>query len=403
MASASRIAPGTRRGSGLVEIDAPTDQYDFTHSAPSPDGKTVLFDVDPQGIMAINVLPLPFASTFHTRFTQFAHAPPCRPCIWVPINAVMSHRRFLAVPALAATTLFAPVTPPRVELFAPGVVSTRDYERDGTFSPDGKTLYFAKRTMWPYFSAICVTHLRNGKWSEPEVAPFSGRYADATPSFSPDGSRLYFASRRPIEGSQRSAYNVWMVSRNSATGVLSAPIHLPDVINAKEGAIAPIETRDGSLFFVSGALGHVVVAKKQGNSWSAPALAGDSSASGSIELSAYVDPDQRYMIVSVVGREDALHSAEGIYPRADLYVRTRKGDEWSSLRHLGAPINSSANELAPFVSPDGRYLYFTSERGSFTEHGSPMNYDQLEATLHAPGNGLGDIYRVELSATGIVR
>lgn len=42
-------------GSGLVEIGAPTDTYDFTHPAPSPDGKTVLYDVDQQGIMAINV------------------------------------------------------------------------------------------------------------------------------------------------------------------------------------------------------------------------------------------------------------------------------------------------------------------------------------------------------------
>ena len=42
-------------GSGLVELVAPTDSYDFTHPAPSPDGKTVLYDFDPQGIMAIDV------------------------------------------------------------------------------------------------------------------------------------------------------------------------------------------------------------------------------------------------------------------------------------------------------------------------------------------------------------
>jgi hypothetical protein len=42
-------------GSGLVELGTPTDSYDFTHPAPSPDGKTVLYDVDPQGIMALDV------------------------------------------------------------------------------------------------------------------------------------------------------------------------------------------------------------------------------------------------------------------------------------------------------------------------------------------------------------
>jgi len=42
-------------GSGLVELGDPTDSYDFTHPAPSPDGKTVLYDVDSHGIMAIDV------------------------------------------------------------------------------------------------------------------------------------------------------------------------------------------------------------------------------------------------------------------------------------------------------------------------------------------------------------
>ena len=97
----------------------------------------------------------------------------------------------------------------RAELFAPDVISTRDYERDGTFSPDGKTFYFTKRTIWPYFSAICVSHLRNGRWSAPEVAPFSGQYPDVTPFISADGSRLYFASRRPTERSIASTASGW--------------------------------------------------------------------------------------------------------------------------------------------------------------------------------------------------
>jgi hypothetical protein len=42
-------------GGGLVQVGAPANAYDFTHPAPSPDGKTVLYDVDPQGIMAIDV------------------------------------------------------------------------------------------------------------------------------------------------------------------------------------------------------------------------------------------------------------------------------------------------------------------------------------------------------------
>jgi WD40-like Beta Propeller Repeat len=42
-------------GTEVVELGTPTDTYDFTHPEPSPDGKTVLYDVDPQGIMALDV------------------------------------------------------------------------------------------------------------------------------------------------------------------------------------------------------------------------------------------------------------------------------------------------------------------------------------------------------------
>ena len=134
-----------------------------------------------------------------------------------------------------------------------------------------------------------------------------------------------------------------------------------------------------------------------------PVPAGDSSATGSIELGAYVDADQRYMIVSVLGRDDALHSAEGIYPRADLYVAcvwAMAGPrcDISMRRSTAAPTSSR-----PSSHPTKRYLYFTSERGSLTEHGTPLDYDALEATLHASGNGLGDIDRIELSSAGILR
>ena len=49
-------------------------------------------------------------------------------------------------------------------------------------------------------------------------------------------------------------------------------------------------------------------------------------------------------------------------------------------------------------TPDGRTLFFTSERGSFTEHDRPHDYDAFVHALHESGNGLGDIYSVPTSA-----
>ncbi len=303
--------------------------------------------------------------------------------------------------AVAAGLLAAAAPNPVPRLFALGVVSTRDYERDAALTPDGRTVYFTKRTMWSYFSAICVSHLKNGAWSEPEVAPFSGRYRDATPFVTPDGAHLYFASLRPVDGAPRRDYDLWVVDR--VPSGWSEPRHLDAPVNGPGNQLSPSLTRGGALYFVSDADGpHVMRSSPQGSGWLPPTMAGDSNQAGTAEVGAVVDPGERFLVVTVVGRADALHSAEGIYPRTDLYVRERQGDGWSALRHLAAPINSAADDGSPALSPDGKSLLFTSERGGLTEHGPSLTFGALEDLLHRPGNGLGDIYIVDLGALGLL-
>ncbi len=84
-------------------------------------------------------------------------------------------------------------------LFAPGTISTGDEEFSLTFTPDGKTVYFTKGDNRFKYFAILVSHLKNGRWTEPEVAPFSGRWRDIDPYISPDGTKLFFASTRPAK------------------------------------------------------------------------------------------------------------------------------------------------------------------------------------------------------------
>lgn len=307
--------------------------------------------------------------------------------------------RPLVVAALAIAALARP--PYAAEIFAPGIVSTRDYERDGTFSPDGQSFYFSKRTIWPYFSAICVSHRRGGTWTEPEVATFSGRYSDVTPFITADGARLYFASHRPIHGATPAGYAIWVMDR--VGNAWSEPRPLAETINGHGSVVGPVETRNGSLYFIRGDEPKVWVATRHGDGWSPAAQVDSATEPGGAEFAAYVDQDEKFMIVAVAGRPDALTTAEGVYARTDLYAREKTTAGWSPLRHLDAPINSAAEEGAPFVSPDGQYLYFMSERGGFTEHGSAFDYRRLERTLHTNGNGLGDIYRVDFRATGIKR
>src|SRR5262245_19635977 len=90
-----------------------------------------------------------------------------------------------------ATLLFtAPQAPSQAKppdtptLFGHGVISTGDMELNAAFTPDGRTLYFTKRTPKPQRWVIVESHLQNGRWSEPEVAPFSGQFNDFDPFIS---------------------------------------------------------------------------------------------------------------------------------------------------------------------------------------------------------------------------
>ncbi len=57
-----------------------------------------------------------------------------------------------------------------------------------------------------------------------------------------------------------------------------------------------------------------------------------------------------------MGRPDELGNG-------DLYISFRKQDGgWSKAENMGSIINSKEMELFASVSPDGKYLFFTSDR-----------------------------------------
>src|SRR4051794_31809929 len=83
------------------------------------------------------------------------------------------------------------------KLFAEGIINTDVDAYGPAFTPDGKTIYFVRRIKTTELEHIFVSRFVNGKWSEPQVAEFSGKYFDKEPFISPNGSQLFFASLRP--------------------------------------------------------------------------------------------------------------------------------------------------------------------------------------------------------------
>ncbi|MGZ4808271.1 MAG: TolB family protein, partial [Thermoanaerobaculia bacterium] len=95
-----------------------------------------------------------------------------------------------------------------IRMLGEGVISTSADEFAGAITPDGRTIYFDRSIPRSVLYVICVSHLVNGRWTAPEVAPFSGQYRDSDPVLSPDGKRLYFASDRIWPGQKEPNFDI---------------------------------------------------------------------------------------------------------------------------------------------------------------------------------------------------
>ena len=106
----------------------------------------------------------------------------------------------------------------------------------------------------------------------------------------------------------------------------------------------------------------------------------------------WIAPDEGYLIFSAARRADSV----GTY---DLYIAERRHGVWQRARPLARPINTPAWEFNPSVSPDGRWLYFSSTRAHSGALESRFDWPPNDEHIRNIGNGkLGDIYRVSMKA-----
>src|SRR5918995_6013518 len=127
--------------------------------------------------------------------------------------------RLLAVVTFAAgpAAVEAQASP---QVYEPGTFSTGAWDFFVALTPDQRTAYICRANGDFSYYTILETTLADGGWTEPRVAPFSGRWSDADPHLSPDGSRLFFISNRPVapgaDAEARDDYDIWYVERTAS-------------------------------------------------------------------------------------------------------------------------------------------------------------------------------------------
>lgn len=265
------------------------------------------------------------------------------------------------------TYLGQPAVGQQPEMFLPGVISGDGIELFFSLHPNLEEAYFTRVTRGR--SIIMVTYLEDAGWTEPVPVSFSSDFQDAGPFITQDGKRLYFWSNRPLTPTTplMSHHQIWTVEREG-TG-WGNPENLQMPIESMEGEWDVSVTADGTMYYMAnypslGGYGLYRAEEVNGIYQMPERVEVLSNERGMIELEAVVSPDEQFMIFYSVGREDNLTPDGRV---GDLYLSLRQpSGEWSAPQNLGAPINSEAEEATPALSPDGRFLFFASNRDART-------------------------------------
>jgi Tol biopolymer transport system component len=296
----------------------------------------------------------------------------------------------LVVTMIACTAAAAP------RRIGDGVISTSADEFGGAVTPDGKTIYFNRSIPRSYLYVICLSHLRDGKWSHPEVAPFSGTWRDSDPVLSPDGRRLYFASDRPWPGQKDPNFDIWVV--DLAGPQPDVPRRIEGPVNSKHNEYFASEASDGTLYVASDRPGGVGGAdvyrvKRVGDRYPVAEDLGEPvNKKDTATLDVLIAPDQSFLIMGTFGRTDG---------DSDLFLARQHDGVWDAPEAIAA-VNTEAREYSPRFSSDGRDLIFTSERGIETAKRSrQITYAELTAGASSVESGLGNIYSIPLSEIGL--
>jgi Tol biopolymer transport system component len=287
------------------------------------------------------------------------------------------------------------------ELYGAGLFSTGEWDFFMAFSPDQQFVLFCRANA--DFSAYDIYETRRdraGHWSAPVKPTFAARWSNADPHISPDGRTVFFISNRPGPGDSvpSTTYDIWTASRAPGGGWsephrLAAPISLPGV-----DEWSPSVAANGDLYFGSDRPGgsgglDLYVARWVNGAYQAPKNLGPLINTAGQEVEPWIAPDESYLIFSAKERADSTG-------RYDLYLSRRSGGAWQRPEPL-AKVNTRWQEFNQSVSPDGKWLYFSSTRPHKGPLGERFDWPRVETNVTGIGNGKGDIYRIPLRELGV--
>lgn len=242
-------------------------------------------------------------------------------------------------------------------------------EGPGSISSDGLELYF-----WDCyflrpggFGGFDIWVSKRSSVSEPwgeagNAGPLiNTEYDDAKPSISADGLTLYFFSNRP---GGYGGLDIWMSTRRTITENWNVPVNLGEPVNSEADESFPCISADNlELYFDSSRPGgygdmDIWVAKRSSanDSWGEPVNPGETINTPLYDSCPYLSPDGRLLF---------FHGYRAGGPSLlNMWVSTRKtiSDAWGPSTPLPVPPNSRYMDGIAVISADGSTFYCCSFR-----------------------------------------
>jgi hypothetical protein len=253
------------------------------------------------------------------------------------------------------------------EIFAPGIISTKEHDglctirRGGTYCIFDRGSSSEENPIYNYY----ITEMKDGRWTKPLLTHFNNRKSDDTISLLPDKNTLLFSSSQSPEGPGKSkkGYNLWIVK--SISSGLSNPRIFDTPLNSDYNDIFPSITDDGTIYFFSNrdvpfTNEDIYRTKLVNGKYTEVERLGSPINTENDEIDPFIASDESYLIYC----SDKLAGFGGY----DLYItfRNPKGF-WSEPINMGEGINSSGFDWIPFVTSDGQYFFFNSDRSGHAD------------------------------------
>ncbi len=188
-------------------------------------------------------------------------------------------------------------------------------------------------------------------------------YDDYWPMLSTNGTRLYTTKNVPIRQdipiSRKNANEDFFINFLTKDSIWGPPRSITP-LNTRTNEGAPSISADGQTFVFTACnrkdgFGKcdIYIAKRSKNGWTRPRNIGAPINTRNLERQPSLSPDGKTIYFT--------SDRPGTDGLEDIWVsHLQKNKKWSNPINLGDSVNSDGMEWAPFIHPDGRTLYFVS-------------------------------------------